>query len=149
LSNGTILVIGGETGSNAEPQPSLEILPRPVGGLTVVPLDWLARTDPNNLYPFVIVLPSTHLFIGKKFEPPKNAVTDFCSGYYNEARILDPVTFDTIVQLPNIPGSVNNCRRLGRDSASEPCTDNTLLKSLPVVHTHYKVNPFSLFFNVS
>jgi len=66
LSNGSVLVIGGETGSNASPQPNLEILPKPVGGDTVVPLDWLARTDPNNLYPFVIVLPSTHLFIGKK-----------------------------------------------------------------------------------
>ena len=30
-------------------------------------------------------------------------------GYYNEARILDPVTFNTITQLPNIPGAVNNC----------------------------------------
>jgi len=141
--------MGGETGSNASPQPNLEILPKPVGGDTVVPLDWLARTDPNNLYPFVIILPSTHLFIGKKLELSKNAVTDLCSGYYNEARILDPVTFDTIVQLPNIPGSVNNCRRLGRDSAFERYTDNTLLKSLLVVHTHYKVKLFLLLFNVS
>ena len=29
-----------------------------------------------------------------------------CSGYYNEARILDPVTFATVNVLPNIPGSV-------------------------------------------
>ena len=65
LPNGSILVIGGETGSNASPQPSLEILPKPVGGDTVVPLDWLTRTDPLNLYPFVIVLPSKNLFIGK------------------------------------------------------------------------------------
>ena len=65
LPNGSILVIGGETGSNASPQPSLEILPKPAGGDTVIPLDWLARTDPFNLYPFVIVLPSTHLFVGK------------------------------------------------------------------------------------
>ncbi|KDR73046.1 hypothetical protein GALMADRAFT_142739 [Galerina marginata CBS 339.88] len=92
LSNGSVLVIGGEIGSNAAPQPNLEILPKPAGGDTVVPLDWLLRTDPNNLYPFVIILPSTHIFVG----------------YYNEARILDPVTFNTISQLPNIPGSVNN-----------------------------------------
>ena len=65
LSNGTILIIGGETGSNAAPQPNLEILPKPVGGDTVVNLDWLARTDPNNLYPFVIILPSQRIFIGK------------------------------------------------------------------------------------
>ena len=29
-------------------------------------------------------------------------------GYYNEARILDPTTFDTVTVLPNIPASVNN-----------------------------------------
>ena len=64
LPNGTILVIGGETGSNAAPQPNLEILPKPAGGDTVVNLDWLARTDPNNLYPFVIILPSQRIFVG-------------------------------------------------------------------------------------
>jgi hypothetical protein len=36
----------------------------------------------------------------------------FFLGYYNEARILDPVTFNTITQLPNIPGAVNNCAYL-------------------------------------
>ncbi|KAH0580445.1 hypothetical protein H2248_001946 [Termitomyces sp. 'cryptogamus'] len=92
LSNGSVLVIGGETGSNASPQPNLEILPKPPGGDTVVELDWLARTDPNNLYPFVLVLPSKRLFVG----------------YWNEARILDPVTFDTYKVLPNIPGAVND-----------------------------------------
>jgi hypothetical protein len=65
LPNGSILVIGGETGSNASPQPNLEILPTPVGGDTVVNLDFLNRTDPYNLYPFVIVLPSANLFVGK------------------------------------------------------------------------------------
>ena len=65
LSNGSILVVGGEFISNASPQPNLEILPKPAGGDTVVPLDWLAGTDPAVFYPFVIVLPSTHLFIGK------------------------------------------------------------------------------------
>jgi hypothetical protein len=65
LSNGSIFVIGGETGSNGPPQPTLEILPKPAGGNTTVYLDWLQRTDPNNLYPFVIVLPSGGLFIGE------------------------------------------------------------------------------------
>ncbi|KJA18927.1 copper radical oxidase [Hypholoma sublateritium FD-334 SS-4] len=92
LANGSILVMGGETGSNAAPQPNLEVLPKPAGGSTVIDLDFLARTDPNNLYPFIIVLPSKNLFVG----------------YYNEARILEPVNFNTITQLPNIPGSVNN-----------------------------------------
>jgi hypothetical protein len=64
MSNGSILVIGGEIGSNAAPQPNLEILPKPPGGDTVLELDWLARTDPNNLYPFVFILPSTRIFVG-------------------------------------------------------------------------------------
>ncbi|KAF9005041.1 copper radical oxidase with WSC domains [Cyathus striatus] len=92
LSNGSVLVMGGETGSNAAPQPNLEVFPKPAGGDTVVDLPWLARTDPNNLYPFIIVLPSQNLFVA----------------YWNEARILDPVTFDTLTELPNIPGSVND-----------------------------------------
>lgn len=68
LANGTIVIIGGETGSNAEAQPNLEILPKPPGGDTVVHLEWLARTDPNNLYPFVFVLPSTRIFVGMCFK---------------------------------------------------------------------------------
>lgn len=92
LPNGTVLVIGGETGSNASPEPNLEILPTPEGGDTVIFLDWLNRTDPNNLYPFVFVLPSGNLFVV----------------YYNEARILDAGTFDTIKTLPNLPGSVTS-----------------------------------------
>lgn len=92
MPNGSILVVGGETGSNGPPQPSLEVLPAPPAGDTVITLDYLQRTDPNNLYPFLMVLPSGRFFIG----------------YYNEARILDPVTFDTVTVLPNIPGAVNN-----------------------------------------
>ncbi|KAK2464992.1 hypothetical protein APHAL10511_003068 [Amanita phalloides] len=92
LSNGTILVIGGERGSNDIPEPSLEILPRPAGGKTVINLDWLQRTNPFNLYPFVLVLPSGGLFVA----------------YYNEARILDQTTFQTIKTLPNSPAAVNN-----------------------------------------
>ncbi|KAJ7025972.1 galactose oxidase [Mycena alexandri] len=92
LPNGTVMVIGGETGSNASPEPNVEILPTPEGGDTVIFLDWLNRTDPNNLYPFVFVLPSGNLFVV----------------YYNEARILDAETFDTIQTLPNIPASVSN-----------------------------------------
>jgi hypothetical protein len=91
MANGSILIVGGEEGSNGAPVPSLEILPAPAGG-TLVELDWLNRTDPNNLYPFLIPLPSGGIFVG----------------YYNEARILDPVTFATTTRLPNIPGSVNN-----------------------------------------
>jgi len=64
LANGSVLVIGGEIGSNDKPQPNLEVLPKPEGGDTVIDLPWLQRTDPNNLYPFVFVLPSQNLFVG-------------------------------------------------------------------------------------
>jgi hypothetical protein len=67
LPNGTVMVIGGETGSNGSPEPNVEILPTPNGGDTVIFLDWLNRTDPNNLYPFVFVLPSGNLFVGASF----------------------------------------------------------------------------------
>ena len=56
--------MGGEVGSNGAPEPSLEILPTPAGGPTWKFLDYLNRTDPNNLYPFLIVLPSGRLFVG-------------------------------------------------------------------------------------
>ena len=64
MPNGSILVMGGEVGSNGAPEPSLEILPTPSGGDTWLYLDWLARTDPNNLYPFLHVLPSGKIFVG-------------------------------------------------------------------------------------
>ncbi|KAI0315679.1 copper radical oxidase [Amylostereum chailletii] len=90
LSNGSVLVVGGEIGSNGPPEPTLEILPTIPGGSTLKFLDYLNRTDPNNLYPFLFMLPSGRVFIG----------------YYNEARILDPNTLDTVQVLPNMPGSV-------------------------------------------
>jgi hypothetical protein len=89
MANGSILIVGGETGSNGPPVPTLEILP------TVGPtlyMDWLERTDPNNLYPFMGVMPSQTIL----------------AAYYNEARLLDEVTFQTIRTLPNMPGAVNN-----------------------------------------
>jgi hypothetical protein len=49
LNNGSILVVGGELGSNDKPEPSLEILPQPAGGPTYLNMEWLQRTDPNNL----------------------------------------------------------------------------------------------------
>jgi hypothetical protein len=57
-------VIGGETGSNAPANPTLEILPRIPGGPTLLFMDWLARTDPNNLYPYMHILPSGKMFVG-------------------------------------------------------------------------------------
>ncbi|KAH9004837.1 copper radical oxidase [Lactarius deliciosus] len=92
LSNGSVLVMGGENGAGGAASSSVEILPRIPGGDTRVFLDWLDRTNPNNLYPFLHILPSGLIFVG----------------YYNEARLLDPVTFATVKVLPNIPGSVGN-----------------------------------------
>ena len=89
MANGSILVVGGESGSNGPPVPSLELLPK-VGGTFYC--DWLNRTDPYNLYPFLVVLPSGGIFVV----------------YYNEARILDEASFETTKTLPNLPGSVNN-----------------------------------------
>lgn len=63
LANGSILVMGGETGSNAAPQPNLEILPRPPGS-SVVHLEWLMSSDPFNLYPYIVVLPGGSVFVG-------------------------------------------------------------------------------------
>lgn len=119
LANGSIMVIGGEIGSNDKPEPNMEIVPKPVGGDTTVPLDWLARTDPNNLYPFVIILPSKNIFVGalkscffeiQEYSPLISFNGEFHVGYFNEARILEPVGFNTFATLPNIPGSVNNCK---------------------------------------
>jgi hypothetical protein len=89
MANGSVLVVGGEEGSNGAAVPTLEILPRV--GPTVF-CDWLNRTDPNNLYPFLVVLPSGGIFVQ----------------YYNEAIILDEVTMQVKRQLPNVPGAVNN-----------------------------------------
>jgi len=64
LANGSIVVIGGEKGANDIDSPNLEILPKPLGGDTVVDLPWLLDATQLNLYPFVTVLPSGNLFIG-------------------------------------------------------------------------------------
>ncbi|KAF8259546.1 copper radical oxidase [Lactarius quietus] len=91
MSNGSVLVIGGEVGSNSAPSPTLEILPHVPGAGTLF-MDWLNRTDPNNLYPFMNIMPSGKIL----------------AVYYNEARLLDPVTFNTVTVLPNLPGSVTS-----------------------------------------
>lgn len=89
MPNGTVLVVGGQEGSNGAPVPTLEILPTQG---PVVYCDWLKRTDPFNLYPYLAVLPSGGVFVQ----------------YYNEAIILDEVSLQVQRQLPNVPGAVNN-----------------------------------------
>lgn len=90
MTNGSILVVGGEDGSNGPPVPTVEILP--YTGTPPIFMDWLQSSDPNNLYPFLFVLPSGGIFVS----------------YWNEARILDEVTLETIKTLPNMPGAVND-----------------------------------------
>ncbi|RCI15606.1 hypothetical protein L249_3621, partial [Ophiocordyceps polyrhachis-furcata BCC 54312] len=90
MANGSILIVGGEVGSNSAAVPTLEILP-PTGTKPLY-MEWLERTNPNNLYPYVCVLPSGGIFVA----------------YWNEARILDETTFATIKTLPNMPGAVND-----------------------------------------
>ena len=70
--------MGGETGSNAPANPTAEILPQIPGGNTQVYLDWLDRTNPNNLYPFLHILPSGLLFAGAPQMPDflKRCLTD-------------------------------------------------------------------------
>ncbi len=92
MVNGSILVMGGEVGSNGAPVPSLEILPGPPGVTEPLFCEYLNRTDPYNLYPYLVVLPSGGIAVF----------------YYNEARILNEVTLETDRVLPNIPGAVNN-----------------------------------------
>ena len=94
--------------SDGPPEPT-QGLQLPGGGPVITP-DYLQRTDPSNLYPFLMVLPSGRFFIGKhslgKFDC---TTTHLCtSKLFNEAHVLDPVTFDTVTILPNMPGSVNN-----------------------------------------
>lgn len=92
MVNGSILVMGGEVGSNGAPVPNLEVMPTPPGVTTPLYCDYLDRTDPYNLYPYLVVLPSGGIFVA----------------YYNEARILNEVTLETDSVLPNIPGAVND-----------------------------------------
>ncbi|KAJ7017911.1 copper radical oxidase [Mycena alexandri] len=75
------VLANGSTGSNAAPPPAHLI--------SKFFLNLLGAAPPYNLIPSYLSLPSGRIFVI----------------YYNEARILDPKTFDTVVQLPNLPAS--------------------------------------------
>jgi hypothetical protein len=64
MSNGSVLVMGGESSGGGPGNPTLEVFPRIPGGDTQLFLDWLQRTAPNNLYPFLHILPSGLIFVG-------------------------------------------------------------------------------------
>ena len=65
MSNGSILVMGGVAGAGGPADATVEILPRIPGGNTQVYLDFLQWTAPNNLYPYLHVLPSGGIFVGE------------------------------------------------------------------------------------
>ena len=73
MPNGSILIVGGETGSDGPPEPTLELLS---GSGPVITLDYLQRTvHLNNLYPFLMVLPSGRFFIGKHSSDNSDSTT--------------------------------------------------------------------------
>ncbi|KAE8449789.1 hypothetical protein EG329_007564 [Mollisiaceae sp. DMI_Dod_QoI] len=78
IANGSILVMGGEEGSNGALVPSLEVLPLPPGSGTLF-CEYFNRTDLCNLYPYLAILPSGGIFVA----------------YYNEARILNENSLQT------------------------------------------------------
>jgi Domain of unknown function (DUF1929)/Glyoxal oxidase N-terminus len=95
MANGSVLVVGGEQGSNGAPEPSIEILPN---GGPPIDMPWLAATDPLNLYPFIVVLPSGGVFVM----------------FFNQALKLDEGSYATIQTYPMMPGSLNNDANSGR-----------------------------------
>jgi hypothetical protein len=95
LSNGSLLAMGGESGSDAPIVPSAEVLPHPPGVTESTYLDYLARAEAigrTNSYPHMAILPSGNIFFTQ----------------FNESRIISQVDFQTVRQLPDMPGSPVN-----------------------------------------
>lgn len=95
LSNGSLLAMGGESGSDAPMVPTCEVLPRPASVTNSTYLDYLARADTinrRNSYPFLAILPSGNIFFAQ----------------FNESRIISQTDFQSIRKLPDMPGAVNN-----------------------------------------
>ncbi|KAI0813023.1 copper radical oxidase [Xylaria sp. FL0064] len=92
LSNGSVLVMGGENGSDGPVVPTCEILPRPAGVTNSTYLDYIENVEKINSYPFMAILPSGDIFFAQ----------------YNEARTISQTDFQTVKMLPQMPGAVNN-----------------------------------------
>lgn len=95
LSNGSLLAMGGESGSDAPIVPSCEVLPHPAGVTESTYLDYLERAENigrTNSYPHLAILPSGDMFFAQ----------------FNESRIISQTDFQTIRQLPDMPGAVDN-----------------------------------------
>ncbi|KAH7166532.1 glyoxal oxidase N-terminus-domain-containing protein [Dactylonectria macrodidyma] len=96
LSNGSLLAMGGESGSDAPIVPTCEVLPHPEGVTESTYLDYLARADEidrRNSYPYLAILPSSG---------------DIFFAQFNESRIISQHTFQSIQKLPDMPGQVDN-----------------------------------------
>nr|CEG04248.1 unnamed protein product [Fusarium clavum] len=95
LSNGSILAMGGESGSDAPIVPSAEVLPHPAGVTKSTYLDYLERAENigrTNSYPHMAILPSGNIFFTQ----------------FNESRLLSQTDFQSIKKLPDMPGQINN-----------------------------------------
>jgi hypothetical protein len=95
LSNGSILAMGGESGSDAPIVPTAEVLPHPAGVTESTYLDYLERAENigrTNSYPHMAILPSGNIFFTQ----------------FNESRLLSQVDFQSIKKLPDMPGQVDN-----------------------------------------
>ncbi len=69
MSNGSILVMGGEEGAGGAADPTVEIVPRISGGSTKVSLDFLERTNPNiSIHSLIFSLAVTYLLV--RFKEP-------------------------------------------------------------------------------
>ncbi|CAJ2513244.1 Uu.00g013630.m01.CDS01 [Anthostomella pinea] len=94
LSNGSVLVVQGENGSDGPIVPTVEVVPRPAGVTNSTHLDYLELTVAGKIqsYPMIAILPSGNMFFSQ----------------YNNARIISQTDFSQIRMLPQMPGAVNN-----------------------------------------
>lgn len=95
LSNGSLLAMGGESGSDAPIVPSAEVLPHPPGVTESTYIDYLARAEAigrTNSYPHMAIMPSGNIFFTQ----------------FNESRLISQVDFQTVRKLPDMPGSPVN-----------------------------------------
>jgi hypothetical protein len=119
MSNGSVLIMGGLAGAGGAPDLTVEIVPRIPGGSTKVSLDFLQRTSPNNLYPFVNILPSGHIFVGE-FER-RTDFSDFVTDPHGQVITMRHVfltqyhsppskSFPTFLVLSQVPALVAHTR---------------------------------------
>ncbi|KAJ3128526.1 hypothetical protein HK098_004156 [Nowakowskiella sp. JEL0407] len=115
LSNGTILVIGGSREANTPNEPTIEILPNPLG-ITPKQLPLLVETDGHNLYSGAFVMPTglVYIFAGDR------------------AQLFDPADFSVVKEMPKAPNSV-----FGTGYRSYPYTGTPVM--LPLKAPNYEV----------